>query len=346
LKASLRTCQTVSCHQYPGTLRLCPWCEMELQTGVRLFGQRIFPSSPAGVVDVGALWASIMAVKDPGPDPSLPSERSPKLPAGLKLPNAAFRKFRRILSCGLILSGLIACNALTKGNRAAGTLLLYGLAVAVWPRVSAKERSDAHLAYTNASAEWQRAMLRWKQEASRTRFAESFKTFEVARAGFAGLPNERRQRFVHLEGQRESRQRHRYLDRFRIDRGNIHGIGPGRSSMLVSYGIETAADVDAQKILKIPGFGDALTSELVNWRKGHERKFRFNSSEPLDPRDVDELERELRAREQSLLTTLRQGPIILAQLSREITAARPRLMPTMEKAWEALKIAEVQRDAL
>jgi DNA-binding helix-hairpin-helix protein with protein kinase domain len=116
--------------------------------------------------------------------------------------------------------------------------------------------------------------------------------------------------------------------------------------MLASYGIETAADVDGDKILKIPGFGPALTGELVQWRRAHERNFRFNPSEPVERRDVDAIDRELETRRQTLLSALRQGPDTLRRLSQEITAARPRLMPSLESAWTALKIAEARRDAL
>ena len=116
--------------------------------------------------------------------------------------------------------------------------------------------------------------------------------------------------------------------------------------MLASYGIETAADIERSKIMQIPGFGATLTSELVRWRQGHERNFRFNPSEPVNWRDIDAIDRELEARRQNLLSTLQQGPDVLQRLSQEIKAARPRLMPTLEKAWSVLKIAEARRNAL
>jgi DNA-binding helix-hairpin-helix protein with protein kinase domain len=50
LKSSLRVCPQASWHHYPGGLVACPWCAVELQTGVRLFGQRI--------VAVGPTWSN------------------------------------------------------------------------------------------------------------------------------------------------------------------------------------------------------------------------------------------------------------------------------------------------
>jgi DNA-binding helix-hairpin-helix protein with protein kinase domain len=225
-------------------------------------------------------------------------------------------------------------------------LISYALAFAVWPRVSTEKRSEVGRALAAAKLEWDHALNRWRKGASQQAFAEKRKSLEQARAELADLPNERRRRLAKLEAERESRQRQRYLDRFRIDRAKIRGIGSGRTSMLASYGIETAADVDDSAILQIPGFGPMLTTELVRWRREHERNFRFNPAEPIDRRDVDAIDRDLEARRQSLLSALRQGPDALRWLSHEITAARPRLLPVLEQAWTALKIAEARRNAL
>src|SRR5690606_6586791 len=124
------------------------------------------------------------------------------------------------------------------------------------------------------------------------------------------------------------------------------GIGSGRIAMLASYGIETAADERKNKILRIPGFGDVLAGRLVEWRRKHERNFRFNPNEGLDPRDIAALNRDLAIKTQHLVWTLQQGPVKLQRASREIAAARARLMPVLERAWTALKLAEARRDAL
>jgi len=72
-----------------------------------------------------------------------------------------------------------------------------------------------------------------------------------------------------------------YLDSFRIGPGCVHGIGAGRIAQLVSFGIETAADLDLTIVSQIPGFGDQLTERLFKWRRDLERRFRFN------PKSVD-----------------------------------------------------------
>jgi DNA-binding helix-hairpin-helix protein with protein kinase domain len=345
LRKSLRACPAASWHHYPGELQACPWCAVETQTTARLFGQRIVVHGPTGTVDLATLWNAIAAVPDPGADPPLPSQRPWHPPPGVELPSKALKLIRMTLSLVLACAGLSACVGAYDGGTG-WMLFAYSFALAVWPWVAAEKRAEAGRAWSAANAEWSSALSRWRREASRQAFDEKRRGLEQARTELADLPNERRRRLAKLEAERESRQRQRYLDRFRIDRAKIHGIGSGRTSMLASYGIETAADVDAEKILRIPGFGPMLTGELVQWRRAHEGNFHFNPSEPVDRRDVDAIDRELESRRHALLSALRQGPDSLRRLSQEIVAARSRLMPALESAFTAFKIAEARRDAL
>ena len=346
LQSSLRVCSTASWHHYPSDLRDCPWCEIETQTGIRLFGQRITVHSATGRIDLAMLWRAITAVPDPGADPALPSERSWYPPQGVALPSSGMKNMRKAISIVLASTGLVACNAFAKEGGVLWALASYGLAVAVWPRVSAEKQAAAEMAYSAAKTEWESAVSRWKREASQDAFKEKMNDLERARAALSDMPNKRQRHIAKLESERETRQQQRYLDRFRIDRAEIHGIGPGRTSMLASYGIETAADIKKAKIMQIPGFGEALTSDLVEWRKQHERNFRFNPNEPINHHEIDLMNRDLESQQQNLLSTLRQGSDSLRRISQEITAARSRLVPILDNTWTNLKIAEAHRDAL
>lgn len=54
---------------------------------------------------------------------------------------------------------------------------------------------------------------------------------------------------------------------------NITGIGPGRSSTLASYGIETAADLSKNRLHGISGFGPVLIDALLSWKKSILRSY-------------------------------------------------------------------------
>ena len=342
LESSLRVCGRAIWHHYPNELSDCPWCVIETQTGVRLFGQRVFTDPGIGTVDVAALWEAIVIVPAPGPDPVLPSEQAPPR---IISPKAIGNIIRRVIGAALIMSGLVACNSVPRQG-VLWAALAYVAAYFVWPRVSSEKKAQAQQAHQNAKGQWDNILNRWKAEAAQSLFSTKIHELEKALAELADLPKKRQQGLARLEAEREQRQLQRYLDRFRIDRADIPGIGPSRKAMLASYGIETAADVERRAIDQIPGFGQKLAGELANWRKGHERNFRFNPSERINIRDIEALNRDLEATRAHLIGILRQGPVQLRQLTTEITNARSRLMPILERCWNELRTAEASLKSL
>lgn len=50
---------------------------------------------------------------------------------------------RKAISIGLACTGLVACNGLSKDGGVLWAVASYGLAVAVWPRISAENRAVA-----------------------------------------------------------------------------------------------------------------------------------------------------------------------------------------------------------
>ena len=212
-----------------------------------------------------------------------------------------------------MISGLVACNSLAKEGGPLWGLAAYVLAFAVWPHVPAEKKAQAEQAHATAKGEWENAVSRWRREACQSTFKDNLHKLEKARSDLADLPKNRQRAIAKLESERETHQRQRYLDRFRIDRAEVPGIGSSRTAMLASYGIETAADVERGKIYQIPGFGQKLTGELLKWRREHERNFCFNPAEPLDRRDVHALDRDLESQRADLLRVLGQGPEQLRQ---------------------------------
>ena len=167
LKAGLQTCSLEPRHQYPGQLGACPWCPIERQTGVRLFGLRVRPVSPTGTVDVSALWNAILAVPPPPPDPALPSERRWTYPPGV-------RRRRKQRQRALVLTGAgvaIAAPLLYATFQAIPALLLLlalsGAALALLPLIPPVKRRTLERNYALADAQWKGTLRKWKQDASR-----------------------------------------------------------------------------------------------------------------------------------------------------------------------------------
>jgi len=345
LKANLQVCQKASWHHYPRHLKGCPWCIVETKTGVRLFGSKLVHTA-SGIVDISSLWNAIVSIPSPAQDPPLPSEKPWTAPAGERLPNNRLKNCRKILSGIIVCAGLAAWDYYSRKGGGWAFVISVALAIYCWPRTSYAKQLEAERKVAAARSGWENLLNRWKREASVSVFQELLKGLEKHKQDYLGLPNERRRMLAKLDAQRKAAQSKRYLDRFRIDHGQIRNIGPSRTAMLASYGVETAADIQPKKILKIPGFGDFLTNELVAWREGHEKNFRFNPNEPIDSRDIAEMDRHLESKRQSLLSALRDGSRNLQRVSLAITAARPRLLPLMEQAWTAVKMAELYKQSL
>ncbi|MCS6976900.1 MAG: hypothetical protein NZM31_07825, partial [Gemmatales bacterium] len=68
----------------------------------------------------------------------------------------------------------------------------------------------------------------------------------------------------------------RHLRLYQIIDAEIPGIGPGRKQALMFHGIVSAADIEEERILAIPGFGERLTSYLLDWREEVIEQFTFD----------------------------------------------------------------------
>lgn len=346
LKGNLRICGKVSRHHYLNSLADCPWCKVESESGVRLFGNRIIHAGVTGTVNVDVLWRAITSIRPPTPAPTIPSERPWTPPSDLDLPSQFLKNLRLAIGVSLLLVGVVACSASKKGNYLSITILSYIAAFAVWPRVSSEVLNKAEQELKTARTEWESALALWKREASGESFEARIKELTQKKNRLLHLPTERNQKLAKLRADHQNRQRDRYLDRFRIDGRKIPGIGPGRIAMLASYGIETAADVTHAKVIQIPGFGPSLTFELTNWRHYHEGNFRYNPNEPIDPRDIAAIDSEIEQQRRNLIAALQHGARDLSRLSDEVSGARGRLMPILERQWTAYKCAELRRQSL
>jgi DNA-binding helix-hairpin-helix protein with protein kinase domain len=80
-----------------------------------------------------------------------------------------------------------------------------------------------------------------------------------------------------------------YLDNVLIRDATISNISDGRKATLRAYGIESAWDIDVRDISQIPGFGPALTNNLLVWRSRVESKFVFNPAQAVDPHQLRSL---------------------------------------------------------
>jgi len=149
LKSSLCTCSRASSHYYAQQLASCPWCEVERQTAVKLFGQRILAPGPTGAINVGNLWQMITSVPDPGEDPPLPAQLLWRRPPDLAF-RQAIKATRKAVGFGILAIGVFSCTVFAEQGGVIWALFSYGLAYAFWPRPSRQRLAAAELALTKA----------------------------------------------------------------------------------------------------------------------------------------------------------------------------------------------------
>src|SRR5262249_41040803 len=144
-----------------------------------------------------------------------------------------------------------------------------------------------------------------------------------------------------LEVKKRENQLRRHLEGFDISSARIRKIGSGRKVVLASHGIETAADIEEHRIQGVPGFGPTLTSELITWRRGLERKFVCNPREGVNPADIANVKAAVAARKADLERRLRSAVVNLQQTSNYARDLRLTLARAGQQAFEQLKLTEL-----
>src|SRR5262249_40630030 len=143
-----------------------------------------------------------------------------------------------------------------------------------------------------------------------------------------------------LDTNREALQREQHLRICFISDHDIPGIGPGREQLLASYGIETAADIEADRIDAIKGFGKVLTGNLLKWKKEMLAASRFDrtTSIPEDKRRA--LPLKYQKLQESLLLQLERGAAELEALASHTSqelSLRDQPLHQLAAAWAQAK---------
>jgi DNA-binding helix-hairpin-helix protein with protein kinase domain len=86
---------------------------------------------------------------------------------------------------------------------------------------------------------------------------------------------------------------------------------------LVSFGIETAADVTRLQYQPVPGFGPKRIQQLLKWRDDLLKKFVFRPGQAIAAADLAALQAKFASRMSPLEAQLRTGPASLERIVKE-----------------------------
>jgi DNA-binding helix-hairpin-helix protein with protein kinase domain len=294
LESKLKQCSLETMHIFYSELASCPWCNLETKSGTLLFVEM----EPVTKFDLTVIWQKIITIKNPGPPAIITPKNYSCVPAPLP-------------------SGLKKSVLATK----------------VFVLLPGKERDEKirrQKKFETCRNTWVAINQRWKKEAEDKEFKDHFNQLTLLKRNYESLEKEYKQALITLQSTARERQLKIFLSSCFIDSYTIPLIGVGRKATLRSFGVETAADISYGKILSIPGFGEALTSELLAWRQDLERTFRFDPAKGVDKNDRHLLKQKFIPRMRPIERGLESGIEKLNQIQQKIFKTRGDLLPLLE----------------
>ncbi len=344
---TVRVCKTNVGHAYFSSLTECPICKVEATVGTILFIPPIHTIAPTGTgFNLTLIWSQIEKLQ------ILPFESAPAptLIRGLR-PDPAVERARegrhahRMIALAFLASAVMLAFLVGAGGKN-NWVYIFLIVTIVWTifawstgsktlKRTFRERLMRYKEeYSKLSEEWDRLM-------KPSKFDDLKSELRGAKSDYERVPKLRAEKLAQLEATRRQQQMSEFLDRFTIEGANISGIGSSRVAILEAFGIETAADIDYNKIINIQGFGPKTTKRLTEWRAHIERKFVFDPRKGIDAAKLASLEQSILQERLRLEKILLEG---LRRLRHEIETNRARrdaLRPNLERLSREVAVAEL-----
>jgi DNA-binding helix-hairpin-helix protein with protein kinase domain len=238
------------------------------------------------------------------------------------------RAIKRWCGWGLIGAAIIGVIA------APNAILLFFLAAGLgWWLTVAKSAGDEEALqnYQAVQTRVLQAEAEWGKQNDGIEFVRLKQSLKNSKDTYEALPQEQTRRLDEYSRNRRAIQLHAHLDRLLIRNFEIPKIGQGRRAVLLSYGIETAANINEAAILRVPGFGAKTTQPLLNWRRHMESRFVFSAATtPADTAAINGIRADIAHKASKLKLELSTGPAKLTQLSTAIVAQQSASVPFIE----------------
>jgi DNA-binding helix-hairpin-helix protein with protein kinase domain len=334
LQNHLARCSRNKVHIYSSHLSSCPWCDIE-SNGIILFidvgAARFEPS-----FNVDQLWRTLQSL------PSLGSLAQITTPQNFVLPSVVPKEIlqrgrNRRIRMWIGVAIVVAVTSLAFGLRLDGTssllMVIGSITIAfMLPRKLNKERAAA----AKVAQEWERRyqdlQKSYSAECGEEPFVAKIRALEVVRAEYKGLPLSRQRKLQELEQNKRALQLNQFLDTFSVRTARILKVGDGRKQMLISYGVDSAADVTWQNLERVPGIGPKIARSIMEWRKDCEGRFRFDPQKSVPRVEIEKIDREIRAKQLQLEQSVKSGVQDAFALHSTIIARRKTYLTQLEQA--------------
>lgn len=328
LSQNLIKCSYNAGHHYWGRLPKCPWCKLERESGLKLFLGVFLQNIGQSGFDLANIWLEIKGITLPlDTFPAAPNVLHQKLNLfgygkSLGIDTDALNLRRILLATNLVMIVWLAGSVWWSLSPADTGLIgcAIGLLCLFLPyRSYAKQRKKLETEKSLVEARSNQGKLSTQLKNEKQAFQQKIGELAAIKQQYENLGTELHQKLVNLERNSRQRQLEKFLDSFDIYDAQITGIKEQRKAALISYGIETAADVSYSKINMVPGFGPVYTSNLVAWRQSLESRFVFDPNKGIDPADRQAIEQEIALKRRNGEKELSAGPVRLKQIIERVT---------------------------
>ncbi|MGA0615657.1 topoisomerase DNA-binding C4 zinc finger domain-containing protein [Paracoccus sp. KR1-242] len=339
LEGSLSRCGKVKSHYYPSNAKGCIWCSLAARSGFDMFPDlsSVTQHISTDVRGTEEAIREILAFQFPTASEVLSLSITVPPGASPALQEAKNAKRGHVLTALLMIAG--AAAGLTFATPV--WFLWVGLAgwgVAIFGARNVSDRPFVDR-FEKADSTVQTELDAFMRRNNLTEVVQVRADLDAEIAAYKRVDDDLSRDLRSFKSTREARQRAAYLDQFQVRRANISGIGPAKTVTLISFGIETASDVEWSAVRAVPGFGDVMTQKLVDWRKAHEARFRYNpASNAQDVTDERALRSKYATHKAKLETSIRDG-------LNALRTAKPRLdaLPSRVRGDTALMRALEER---
>ncbi len=308
-KNELAQCKSNRVHVYFSKLASCPWCAIESH-GIILFlevGDALTPG-----LNIDSLWTKLAALEPLGALSSVPLVQGSQATNVKPTPEwrALGRRRRAYMALGVVMVLGTVWSVIGFNLEGILPIFLVGAAIAVafrLPRRLQQKRAEGMKAMHELQKRYQELASRYAAECGSQSFTSRVQELERLRGEYRGLPMARQRKLQGLENNKRGIQLQQFLSQFSIRSAKIQNVKDGRKQMLISYGIDSAADVNHLSLEQVPGIGPKLAGHIVAWRIALEGRFRFDPTKAIDKLEIDKIDREIRSQRTELEQAISRG---------------------------------------
>lgn len=358
LAGKLEICTSDRGHRFADGLAACPWCELMVAGAPNFFLSVTFRATTPEVLNVSSEVAALVRAIRRTPRPSAaplppPPERPLILPAP---PPPAVQSAQSLATMVryVAIGSLIATAGMTVVPQIGYLSLPVFVVFSVWWVVmhfASGHRPERHRRRKALRA--RRARLRglqssWHaaQSEADTRFKQIQRELGTAHEQLQQLKSAHDAELRRLGRDVWRRQLDAFLQTKFISEARIYGIGPGRVATLASYGVETAGDVEYNRVIAIPGM-DAITSgNLSHWRSDWEKRFTVDRTQGVPPEQRQALLLKYAQVRGQLETKLRVGSARLREVETGLQSRLAELAAQLDAAYVDLAQAQADVEAM